>query len=69
MSNEFICKEVLGTLFGYGHIELKALVSHVQNHTLPIHGSTGRVDPFSAKFAENILPSLPYFLSTKSFHW
>ena len=28
MTNEFICKEALGTLFGYSHITLKALVSH-----------------------------------------
>ena len=43
MTNEFICKEAIGTLFGYGHIALKALVSHAKNHTLPMDESTRRV--------------------------
>ena len=68
MTNEFICKEALGTLFGYGHIALKALVSHAKNHTLPIHGSTVGVDPFSTKFQENIIPSLAYFLKKYFFY-
>ena len=59
MTNEFICKKALGTLFRYSHIiALKALVLHAKNHTLPIHGLTGRVDSFSAKFQENVVPSL-----------
>ena len=61
ITNEFICKEALGTLFGYGHITLKALVFHAKNHTFPINRSTGRVDPSSAKFQENVLPSLAHF--------
>ena len=73
MTNKFICKEALGTLFGYGHIALKALAIHThthihintQNHTLPIHGLPGKVDPVSAKFAENLLPSLAYFFKIK----
>ena len=65
MTNKLICKEALGTLFGYSHIALKALVSHTKNHTLPIHGSTGRVDPFSAKFQENIVPSLAHFFKNE----
>ena len=50
MTNEFVCKEALGTLFGYSHKVLKPLVSHAKYHTLPIHGSTGRVDPKLAQF-------------------
>ena len=48
MSNKYICKEALGTLFGYGPKALKALVLHAKNHTLPIHGLTGRVDSLYA---------------------
>ena len=48
MTNEFICKEALSTLFGYGHIALKALVLHAKNHVLPIHGLIGKVDPKTA---------------------
>ena len=32
MTNQFICKEALGTLFGYGHIALKVLVSHAKKN-------------------------------------
>ena len=65
MKSKFICKEALGTFLGYGHIALKALVSHAKNHTLPIHRLTGRVDPVSTKFEENILPPLAYFFKNK----
>ena len=50
MSNEYICKKALGTLFGFCPKALKALVLHAKSHTLPIHGLTGRVDLFSAKY-------------------
>ena len=65
VSNKYICKEALGTLFGYGPFALKTLVGHAKYHTLPIHGSTGRVDSFSAKFQQNVLPSLAHFFKTK----
>ena len=65
MSNEVICKEALGTLFGLGCHALKTLVQHAKYHTLPIHGSTGRVDPKSAQFQQNVLPSLAHFFETK----
>ena len=65
MSNEYICKEALGTLFGYGPFALKTLVSHTKKHTLPIHELTGRVDSFSAKFQENVVPSLAHFFKNK----
>ena len=65
MTNEFICKEAPGTLFGYGHIALEALVLHAKYHALPIHGGTGRLDPKSAEFQENILLSLAHFLKNK----
>ena len=68
MSNKVICKETLGTLFGYGPSALKTLVSHAKKHTLPIHGLTGRVDQKSAKFQENVLPSLAHFFKTKIVH-
>ena len=58
MSNEYICKEALGTLFGLCPHALKILVQHPKYHTLPIHGLTGRVDSVSVKFQENIVPSL-----------
>ena len=65
MSNKVICKEALGTLFGYGPFALKTLVSHAKRHTLPIHGLTGRVDSFSAKYQENVVPSLAHFFKNK----
>ena len=65
MSNEYICKEALGTLFGIGPYALKTLVRHAKYHTLPIHGLTGRVDHKSAKYEENILPSLVHFFKNK----
>ena len=61
MSNEYICKEALGTLFGFGPKALKVLLLHAKNHTLPIHGLTGRVKSFSAKFKENVVPPLAHF--------
>ena len=65
MTNEFICKEALGTLLGISCIALKTLVLHAKNHTLPIHGLTGRVDSFSANFQENVVPSLAHFFKNK----
>ena len=65
MSNEYICKEALGTLFGYGPFALKTLVSHAKKHALPIHGLTGRVNSFSAKFQENVIPSLAHFFKNE----
>ena len=41
------------------------MVSHAKNHTLPINGLTGRVDSFSAKFQENVVPSLAHFLKAE----
>ena len=67
MSNVYICKEALGTLFGVGHHALKTLVRHAKYHTLPIHGLTGRVDSISVKFQQNVLPSLAHFFRTKLF--
>ena len=68
MTNEFICKEYLASLFGYGHIALKqALVSHAQKKTLPIHGLNGGVTPMAVKFQENILPSLAFIFKNKIF--
>ena len=64
MSKEYICKEALGTLFGFGPKALKALVLHAKNHTLPILGLTGRITPMSDKYAMNILPSLAHFFKT-----
>ena len=61
MSKEVICKEALGTLFGYGPFALKALVSHAKRKTLPIYGLTGRITPMTVKYEENILPSLAHF--------
>ena len=58
MSNKYIYKEALGTLFEFGPKALKALVSHAKNRILPIHGLTRRVDHKSAKYEMNILPSL-----------
>ena len=58
MSNEYICKEALGTLFGLGSHAVGLLVRHAKYHTLPIHGLTGRVDSVSVKFQQNVLPSL-----------
>ena len=65
MSNGYICKEALGTLFGYGPKALKAFVSHAQNHILSIHGLTGRITPMSDKYEMNILPSLAPFFKTE----
>ena len=65
MINEFIWKEALSTLLGIGRIALKALVLHTKNHSLPIHGLTGRVDSFSAKFQENVVPSLSHFFKNE----
>ena len=65
MSNKYICKEALGNLFGLGHHALRTLVRHAKYHTLPIHGLTGRVDSFSAKFHENVVPSLVQFFKNK----
>ena len=65
MTNKCICKEALGTLFGYGPKALKTLVPHAKYHTLPTHGVTGRLHPKSPKFQENILPSLAHFLKNK----
>ena len=65
MSNEYICMEALSTLFGYGPFALKMLVRHAKYHTLPIHGLTGRVDSFSAKFQENVVPSLRHFFKNE----
>ena len=62
MSNEYICKEALGTLFGLGPHTLKTLVRHAKYHTLPIHGLTGGITPMSVNFQENVLPSLAQFL-------
>ena len=58
MSNEYICKEALGTLFGLGSHAVGSLVRHAKFHTLLIHGLTGRVDSVSVKFQENVVPSL-----------
>ena len=65
MSNEYICKEALGTLFGYGPFALKTLVSHAKKHTLPIHGLTGVITPMSVKFQENVVPSLAHFFKNE----
>ena len=65
MTNKFICKEALGTLFGYGPFVLKVLVLYAKNHTFSIHGLTGRVDSFSAKYQENVVPSLAHFFKTE----
>ena len=65
MSNKYICKEALGTLFGFGPKALKALVLHAKNNTLPIHGLTSRVDLFSVKFQENVVPSLAHFFKNE----
>ena len=65
MSNKVIYKEALGTLFEHGPFALKGLVSHAKKHTLPIHGLNERVDSFSAKYQENMLPSLAHFFKTK----
>ena len=61
LSNKYICKEALCTLFAFGPKALKVLVLHAKNYTLPIHGLTGRVDSFSAKFQKNVIPSLAHF--------
>ena len=65
MSNEVICKEALGTLFGYSPFALKALVQHKKYHTLPIHELNERVDSVSAKFQQNVLPLLAHFFKTE----
>ena len=65
MSNKYICKEALDTLFGFGPKALKALVLHAKNHTLPIHGLSGTVDHKSAKYEMNILPSLAHLFKTE----
>ena len=58
MSNKYICKEALGTLFGLGPHALKTLVRHAKYHILPIHGLIGSFDSVSVKFQQNVLPSL-----------
>ena len=55
MSNKYICKEALGTLFGLRPHALKTLVRHAKYHTLPIHGLTGVITPMSVKFQENVI--------------
>ena len=65
MSNEYICKEALGTLFGLGPHALKSLVKHAKYHTLPIHGLTGAITPMSVQFEENVVPSLRHFFKNK----
>ena len=65
MSNKYICKEALGTLFGLGPHVLKTLVRHAKYHTLPIHGLTGRITPMSDKHAMNILHSLAHFFKNE----
>ena len=65
MSNKYICKEALGTLFGLGPHALKTLVRHTKYHTLPIHGLTGRVNSVSVKFQENVLPLLRHFFKNE----
>ena len=65
MSKKYICKEALGTLFGYGPFALKTLVSHAKKKPSPIHGLTGGITPMTIKYEENILPSLAHFLKTK----
>ena len=65
MSNEYICKEALGTLFGLGSHAVGLLVRHAKFHTLPIHGLTGRVDSVSVKFQENVIPSLRHFFKNE----
>ena len=67
MSNEYICKEALGTLFGIGPYALKTLVSHAKKHTLLIHGLTGRVNSFSLSFKRMSYLHLHTSLRTKSF--
>ena len=63
----FICKEALGTLFGIGRYGMTTLVQHAVNHTLPIHGLTGRVPEFNTKFQQHIVPPLLTFLRIISF--
>ena len=47
LQNVFIYKEALKMLFGIDCEGMRALlVEHVVNHTLPIHGLTGRVLEF-----------------------
>ena len=58
MSNEYICKEALGTLFGLGPHVLGTLVRHAKYHALPIHGLTGAITNMSVQFGENVVPSL-----------
>ena len=65
MSDKYIYKEALGTLFGFGPKALKALVSHAKNHTLSNHGLTGRITPMSDKYAMNIQPSLAHFFKNE----
>ena len=65
MSNKYICKEALGTLFGLGPHALKLLVQHAKYHTLPIHGLTGAITPMSVKFEENVLPALRHFFKNE----
>ena len=65
MSNEYICKEAIGTLFGLGFHALKTLVRHAKYHTLPIHGLTGIVGHKSAQFQENVVPPLANFFKNE----
>ena len=65
MSNEYICKEALGTLFGLGSHAVGLLVQHAKFHTLPIHGLTGAITPMSVQFEENVVPSLRHFFKNE----
>ena len=69
LKNVFICKEALGTLFGIGRKGMSALVQHAVQHTLPMHGLTGRVCDFNTKFQQNIVPPLAYFFRITSYQW
>ena len=65
MSNKYICKEALGTLFGLGSHAVGSLVQHAKFHTLPIHGLTGAITPMSVKVQETVVPSLRHFFKNK----
>ena len=65
MSNEYICKEALGTLFGLGSHAVGSLVRHAKFHALPIHGLTGAITPMSVQFEENVVLSLRHFFKNE----
>ena len=67
MSNEYICKEALGTLFGLGPHALKSLVRHAKYHTLPIHGLTERLITNQLSIKRIYYLHLHTFLRTKLF--